>query len=309
MLLVRSYRNLRRHVVRLRRAGHSVRADDAAQRAIHPRAQAKLFYDDLLDAPSARAGVTMTASAQGIPFSGWNMQSIRDVEGRRRRSAARSSSRIASTSLPATFPAIGVKLVARPMAHRHGSRLAQSRGARQRADGQVHGFGGRDPIGKRVRVGGDDEPLATVVGVAARLSALSAAAADGAGGLLPVRDVSGPRADDRHAHDHRAIRTTLVPALRRAVRASIRSSRCTTFRRSTSRCRSRSGGSGSRERARRLRRAALVLACTGLYGVMPTRWQSGRASLACASRSARRSGDVLRLVLGQSGRLVSAVSR
>src|SRR5688572_32709991 len=107
-------------------------------------------------------GVTTVGSAQGMPFSGWQVQGQLVIEGAPR--AERGQELISHYQVVSTdyFKAIGVPLVAgRWLTPEDRDTMASNVLVNETLVKRF--FAGANPIGKRVSVSGD--PLATIVGV------------------------------------------------------------------------------------------------------------------------------------------------
>jgi len=166
------------------------------------------------------------------------------------------------------------------------------------------GFAGEDPIGKRVRVGGDRDPYGTVVGVVRDFRHYRLPEPMGPAVYFPFA-VSPARQQTIVIRTTRPDPHTLIPEVRRVVHTL--DARLALYQVQT--MDEVVAGSLARQRLQGnvlsiFAALAILLACTGLYGVISyavaerTRELGVRMALGATRR------DLLWLVFAQSGRLV-----
>jgi putative ABC transport system permease protein len=303
VLLARSYRNLEgtelgfdeRHVLSARIT--------LGNGDYTTRASAAQFFQRLIDDLRRLPGVEAVGSAQGIPFSGWNVQASVAFEDAQSPKAGEEFISHYQYVTPDYFKAIGVPLV-RGRWLTDADRDSLHPAVLVNEQMVAKGFGGRDPIGKRLHIGGDQEPIATVVGVVKDFRHYRLPQRMGPAIYYPYATYPGRQQtivirtsrDDPHY---------LIPQLRGTVRAidpRVALYQVQTLRENVERSLWRQRLQGSVVVIFAF--LAFGLACVGLYGVISyvvaqrTRELGVRIALG-ASR-----GHVLRLVGVQSGRLV-----
>ena len=165
-LLIRSYRALHstnlgfetRGVLTLRLSISRAKYDERAKRSA--------FYTSLFERLAALPGVKSVGSAQGIPFSGWNVQASMSIEGRPEHRRGEELVALYQWVTPDYFKALGIPIV-------RGRGFTPADRDTVNLVGVINEslarkeFAGEDPIGKRIKVGGvnDPDPWVTIVGV------------------------------------------------------------------------------------------------------------------------------------------------
>jgi predicted permease len=304
LLLVRSYRNLQGTDLGFDEQGILSARVTLPAVTYDTRQRSFEFYDRLAEQLRRVPGVTAVGHAQGIPFSGWNTSAraprIEGMPVLPRNDQVDTHNQLVT---PDFFKAMGVQLVrGRWFTAQDRDTVAPVALVNEQMVEQ--GFGGKDPIGRRIQVNG--WPMATVVGVIADYRHYQLPQPMGPATYFPW--LAWPTRGQTLV-----IRTTLhdpaslLPRLQAAVRAidpQVPLSEVQTFEEVVSRSLWRQRLQGNVLAIFAL--MSLVLACVGLYGIISyavaqrTRELGVRMALGASRRA------VMLMVFGQSGRVVLA---
>ena len=302
MLLVRSYRNLAATSLGFDEQG-LLSARLTLPEARYSRAQARVFFDQLFARLRAEPGVTVVGSAQGIPFSGWNVQAEARIDGTPKPKPGEELIAHYQYVTPDYFKAIGVSLL-RGRWFTEADRDSLNPAVLVNEQMVKKGFGGADPIGKRLRVGGDQDPFATVVGVVRDYRHYRLPQPTGPA-VYYAYATYGPRQQTIVIRSTRKDPHTLTAELRSAVRAidpQLALYQIETFDEAVANSLWRPRLQGNVLSI--FATLAVVLACTGLYGVISYAVAERTRELGVRMALGATRADVLTLVFAQSGRLV-----
>jgi predicted permease len=163
-LLVKSYRSLASTTLGFEEHGILSFRVTLPSAKYESRPSRLAFYDRLEERLRALPSVASVGLAQGIPFSGWNVQGAVMAKGWPRAKPGEEFVAHYQAVSPTFFRTIGVPLV-------RGRGLSDADRDTVNVVGLINttfarrAFPNEDPIGKQVRIGGDSEPWVTVVGV------------------------------------------------------------------------------------------------------------------------------------------------
>jgi putative ABC transport system permease protein len=303
LLLLRSYQNLQGTDLGFEEQGILSARITLPQVSYPTRAHASAFYDRLDEKLRAIPGVTVVGRAQGIPFSGWNVSSRAQVEGGpvlERNDRLDTHNQLVT---PDFFKAMGVQLVrGRWLEPQDRDTVAPVVLVNEQMV-QV-GFGGKDPVGRRITVG--SWPIATVVGVIRDYRHYQLPQPMGPATYFPslAWTTRAQTVVIRTSVDNPAALVPQVAAAVRAIDPQVPLSEVQTFAEVVSRSLWRQRLQGNVLAI--FAALSLVLACVGLYGVVSYAVAQRTRELGVRMALGATRSRVLLIVFGQSGRVVLA---
>jgi putative ABC transport system permease protein len=165
-LLLKSYRALTRTELGFEPHGVLTFRLSLPEAKYGQREQRAVFYSRLLEGLRALPGVETAGSAQGIPFSGWDVQAGMTIEGHPEPSQGQDLIAHYQAVTPGYFESLRIPIVA-------GQGFAASDRDTLNLVGVINEtmarkeFAGENPVGKRIKIGAlsDPDPWVTIVGV------------------------------------------------------------------------------------------------------------------------------------------------
>ncbi len=272
-------------------------------------AERSAFFATLLERLATLPGVEAVGSAQGLPFSGWDVKAEMSVEGRPPRPPHDPLDVHFQTVSPEYFRTIGVPLLRGRWFDANDIDVIGDTGSWQ-PRGRVaivnevlarRELPGQDPVGKRIKFGdhASDEPWVTIVGVVGEFQHYRLPTVMGPAIYFPFFAEPG-------RNQALAIRTSLddptalAPEVRRVVRAmdaEVPLYEVDTFERTVLRSFWRQRLQG--QVVGLFATMALVLAALGIYGVVSSTVAQRSRELGIRAAIGATTSDLSRLVLSQ----------